>query len=275
MANNNNAFKDSVVITGASTGIGAALARRLAKQGAHLALGARGVANLDRVAGECRDLGGRALSVPTDVGLEDQCRDLIETTLEEYGRIDMLINNAGFSVNAPFDELPALNAFRRVMDVNLMGSVYCAYYALPHLKKTRGRIVAVSSMAGKAAAPFNTSYAASKSAMAAFFDTLRQEQHWHDSGVSVTMVYPDYVVTDFLANIQNASGDLYGQEAADAFYNDKMMSADTCARIILTAAARRRREVYTTTRTKFVPLLRALMPRAVDRIALKLMTKNN
>jgi short-subunit dehydrogenase len=263
-----------VIVTGASSGIGAALAYQLADQGARVVLAARRVERLNAVAQECERRGGKALVVPTDVSDEAQCQQLIGRTVGAYNRIDMLVNNAGFTVKAALEDLPDLTLFKQVMDVNFMGSVYCTYYALPYLKQVRGRIVGISSVGGKIPLPLNTSYAASKRAMAAFFDTLRIELELANAGVSVTVIYPDFVVTEFAANIVSADGQRVGDEAAKAFYTDKMMTAETCARIILDTAARRKREVTTSTRGKFVGLLKVIAPRSLDRFMVKAMRAN-
>lgn len=263
-----------VIVTGASSGIGAALAYQLADQGARVVLAARRVEKLNAVAQECERRGGRVLVVPTDVSDEVQCQQLIGRTVGAYNRIDMLVNNAGFTVKAALENLPDLTLFKQVMDVNFMGSVYCTYYALPYLKQARGRIVGVSSIGGEIPLPFNTSYAASKRAMAAFFDTLCIELELANAGVSVTIIYPDFVVTEFAANIVSADGQRAGDEAAKAFYTDKMMTAETCARIILDAAARRKREVTTSTRGKFVGLLKVIAPGLLDRFMVKAMRAN-
>src|SRR5512146_660090 len=158
-----DAFRDQVVIvTGASAGIGKALALLLASQRAKIAIAARRAERLDAVAAECCQSGGEVLVIPTDVTDEVQCKALIEKTIEAFGRLDMLINNAGLAVSAMFDEFRDLHLFKHTMDVNFYGAVYCTYYALPYLKQTKGRIVAVSSVGGKAAVPYNTPYCASK-----------------------------------------------------------------------------------------------------------------
>jgi short-subunit dehydrogenase len=261
-------FKDHVVvITGASSGIGEALAGELADQGARLALAARRVDKLNALAAACEQRGAKALVLPTDVSDEGQCKHLIERTVAAYGRIDMLVNNAGFTVRAALGELPDLTPFKEVMGVNFMGSVYCTYWALPYLKQTRGRIVGVSSLGGKVPLALHAAYAASKCAMAGFFDTLRVELA--DAGVSVTVVYPDIVVTEFAANIRGTNGQRAGEEAAKAFYTDTMMRADTCARIILRAAARRKRQVITSIRGKLGQWVMLIAPGIVDSFMVK------
>jgi short-subunit dehydrogenase len=261
-------FKEQVVvITGASSGIGEALAYQLADQGARLALAARSADKLDAVAAECERRGGKAVPVPTDVADEEQCRRLIERTVAEYGRVDMLINNAGLSVRGALENLPDLRGFEDVISVNFMGSVYCTYHALGQLKQSRGRIVAVCSLSGKAPSPMSIAYGSSKHAMGGFFDSLRIELA--GSGVSVTVVYPDFVVTGLVAHTRRATGELMGEEAARKFYNSRMMSAEACARIILDAAARRKREATTSRRGKLLGWMKLLAPGLLDNIMRK------
>ena len=234
-------FRDKVaIVTGASSGVGRALAVRLAGEGAGLALAARDTQRLEALADECRTLGAKALPIPTDVGEESQCRWMIERTLSEFGQIDMLVNNAGIGVGARLEELPDLVLFKRVVDVDFYGAVYGAYYALPHLKKTIGRIVNISSLGGKLAIPYNTSYVAGKHALIGFSDSLRMELA--DAGVSVTVVCPYWVVTEFHERFVNKEGKPTGPRGR-AIYTKRTMTADRCAGIILDAARKRKREI--------------------------------
>ena len=140
-------FRDQVVIiTGASSGIGEALAYHLAQAGAFLALAARSAERLETVAAECKRLGGKAASIPTDVSDESQCKALVSSTLTTYGRIDALANNAGFGVKASFADLPSLDLFFEVLKTTFLGSVYCTYYALPHLKQTEAGSLRLSAL---------------------------------------------------------------------------------------------------------------------------------
>jgi len=257
------AFKDNVVIlTGASSGIGREAAYQLAGQGAWLTLAARDADRLEEVAAECRQRGGRAIGVKTDVAIEGECRRLIERTAVEYGRIDTLINNAGISMFARFDELQDLERFEQMMRVNYLGAVYCTHYALPHLKQTRGRLAAVSSLAGKNGIPTRTGYAASKHAMVGFFDSLRIELA--DSGVSVTMIYPGFVTSEIRQRAVGADGKPLGKSTAR---EAEMMSAEQCARIMINAIARRKREEVMTLRGKLGLWLKLIAPGVVDRVA--------
>jgi short-subunit dehydrogenase len=236
-----DAFRGQVVIvTGASAGIGKSLALQLASQGAKVAIAARRAERLEQVADECRARGGEVLVAPTDVSDEIQCKALVEKTIVTFGRLDMLINNAGLAASALFDEFPDLQLFRHTMDVNFYGAVYCTYYALPHLKQSKGRIVAISSMGGKAAIPFNTPYISSKYAMHGFYDALRMELYQH--GVSATVICPYWVVTEFHEAQMNKDGVPRGSRGR-AIYTNKMMTAERCAEVTLRAAYKRRREV--------------------------------
>ena len=256
-------LRDNVVIvTGASSGIGRALALRLADQGACLALAARNVEQVEQVADQCRQRKGKALVVPTDVAQQEQCQNLIERTVTEHGRIDTLINNAGISMWVRFEELQTLAPLEQIMRVNYFGSVYCTHYALPHLKKTRGRIVTISSLAGKTGVPTRSGYAASKHAVVGFFDTLRIELAPY--GVSVTLIYPGFVSTEMRKRAFGADGTPLGQSPVQ---ETKVMTAEACAQLIIPAIARRKRELVMTFRGKAGQWLKLLKPLLVDRIA--------
>lgn len=257
----------TVIVTGASAGIGRALVLQLARQGAKVAIAARRAERLEQVAVECRTLGAEVLVVPTDVTDESQCKALVEKTVATFGRLDMLINNAGLAATALFDEFPDLSLFRHTMDVNFYGAVYCTYYALPHLKQSRGRIVAISSMGGKAAIPYNTPYCASKYGMHGFYDSLRMELTQY--GVSVTLICPYWVVTEFHAAQLRKDGTQRGVERGRDMYTDKTMSAERCAEITLQAANKRRREVLMGPGFWAV-LLKTLAPGLADWVAIKM-----
>lgn len=256
-------FKDNVVIiTGASAGIGLEISKKLAGQGASLVLAARNPQLLAEAAEVCRSLGAKAVAVPTDVSDRDQCRSLIDRALSEFGRIDTLINNAGISMHARFDELHDIDAIERITAINYFGAVYCTWYALPHLKKTRGRLVAVSSLTGKNGVPTRTLYAGTKHAMAGFFDSLRIELR--DEGVSVTVIYPGFVATDIAERALGPDGKPLGTRPVN---KNAIMTVEECARQTVEAVAHRKREVIMTGRARLGMLVKALWPDIVDRIA--------
>ena len=258
-------FKDKVVvITGASRGIGRELAYQLAEQGAWLSLAARNGEQLATVAGECQVRGGRAIAIVTDVGEQAQCSELIQRTVDHYDRIDMLVNNAGITMWANFEDVSDISFFEQMMRVNYLGSVYCTYYALPFLKKTKGQIIGISSLAGRNGIPKRSGYAASKHAMVGFFDTLRIEIAEH--GVSVTMIYPDFVATETRKRALGADGKPIGKSPVR---ESEVMPAEKCAQLIIQAAAARKRELIMTWRGKVGLWIKLIAPGVVDRVAQK------
>jgi short-subunit dehydrogenase len=262
-----DAFRSQVVIiTGASAGIGKALALQLARQRAKVVIAARRAERLEQVAAECRTLGAEVLVVPTDVGDEAQCKALVEKTLTAFGRLDMLINNAGLAATALFDDFPDLKLCPHTVDVNFYGVVYCTYYALPHLKQNKGRILAISSLGGKAAIPYNTPYCASKYGVHGFYDSLRMELYQH--GVSISVICPWWVATEFHAAQLNKDGVPRGMVRGKDMYTAKTMSAERCAEIALQAAYKRRREVLMGP-GRLAVWLKVLAPGFLDWLAVK------
>lgn len=247
-----------MIVTGASEGIGAALARTLAKKGTRLALAARSISKLEGVAAECKDLGAEALAVRTDVGDEDACRDLIETTVEHYGQLDALINNAGVSMSTSFESLENLRILETLMRVNYLGAAYCTYHALPHLRRSRGMVVAVSSLQGKTGFPRSTGYAASKHAVQGFFDSLRMEL----TDVGVLVVSPGAVDTEIHARKLDPRGDV--SVSGQDFRRKKQMSPEECARRIVDAMEARKRELVLTAGGKLAVALKPFAPGFVD-----------
>jgi short-subunit dehydrogenase len=258
-------FKDQVVIiTGASCGIGRELALQLAQQGAFLSAAARDRTRLADLKQECEKLGGRIITIPTDVSKQDQCELLIRKTLKVYQRIDILINNAGLSMVGNFEDVKNVELFDTLMKVNYLGGVYCTHFALPHLKHTQGRIVGISSLTGKTGVPTRSGYAASKHAMAGFFDSLRIELA--GSGVSVTMIYPGFVAT----KMRERALDVYGKPIGKSHLNESnVMPVDRCVSMILTAVKKRKRELVMTSKGKIGLWLKLIAPELVDRVARK------
>lgn len=256
-------MKDKVVvITGASKGIGAELARQLAAKGAKLVLAARNAAELEAVADECRKLGATAITVRADVAEERDCQAIVSGAVLAFGRLDTLVNNAGMSMWARFEEIEDVSVLERIMRVNYMGAVYCTRHALPYLRESRGRLVGISSLAGRTGVPTRTGYAASKHAMTGFFDSLRIELA--GSGVSVTMIYPGFVATGIR---ENATGPDGKPIMVSPVQEGEVMNVEDCARRIVRAIERREREVVMTARGKMGLWLKLIAPALVDRIA--------
>ncbi len=258
-------FKNNVaIITGASSGIGKEIALHLAKQGALLSLAARDLTRLEKVAEECSAAGTKAIAIQTDVTQKEQCKALIEKTVSEYGRIDTLFNNAGITMWAMFEEIENIDMFETIMKINYFGSVYCTYFALPYLKKTNGRLVGISSITGKTGVPTRTGYAASKHAMAGFFDSLRIELM--NTGVTVTMIYPGFVVSEVRERALGINGKPVGKSHLD---DSTITSTEECVNRIIEAASKRKRELVMTSKAKIGMWLKLVSPGLVDKIARK------
>lgn len=253
----------TIILTGASSGIGKNLALVLAAQGANLVLAARNSEELAETAAACTQAGGKAIAVPTDVTEPEACQRLVEQALAAFGTIDILINNAGISMLSRFDQVTDLSIFEQVMQVNYLGAVYCTYFALPHLKTSQGLIVAISSLCGKTAVPTRTGYVASKHAMQGFFDTLRIELR--GTGVDVLVVSPGFVATEIRQRALGADGRPLGQSPRDESKGN--MSVEKCVDQILWAMARRKREHLFTLKGKVLPWVKLMLPGVVDWMA--------
>ncbi|HVE52531.1 MAG TPA: SDR family oxidoreductase [Ramlibacter sp.] len=259
------------IITGGSDGIGAEMARQHAARhgsGLALVLSGRSAGKLEAVAGQCRAHGTQVLCVPMDVSEEAQCRALVAQAVAAFGRIDALVNNAGMSAQALFEDVKAedLHWYETLMKINLWGAVWCTHAALPYLKESRGRIGAVSSLSGLIGVPGRSAYAATKFAMSGFFESLRAELK--DRGVSVTTAYPGVVTTKIRHRGFNAQGKPLG---SSGLKEDDAMSVEECARLILQGMERREREVVMTAKGKFGRFLKLLAPGVVENMALKVL----
>ena len=249
-----------VIITGASSGIGEALARKFAGEGACLVLAARRIDRLRVLAGELA--GVQILTVETDVSSESDCKNLIEKSIERFGRIDILINNAGISMRALFEDTD-LSVLHQLMDVNFWGTVYCTRYALPYLLQSKGTVAGIISIAGHVGLPGRTGYAASKFAVRGFLDTLRIENL--KTGLHVLVAAPGFTASEVRKKALNAKGISQGESPRN---EHKMMSAETCAAHIYKAIVKRKRElVLTFLEGKFTVFLAKFWPSLVDRLA--------
>lgn len=252
----------TVLITGASTGIGRALALELAQQGAQLALNARDAERLGQTADQCAAAGAAVLALPGDVTVPALCREIVAQTLERFRRLDVLVNNAGMTMWARFDALADLAPLERLLAVNYLGAAHATAAALPYLKNSRGLIVAVASIAGLTGVPERTGYAASKHAMVGFFESLRIELK--GSGVDVTIVAPDFVKSELHKGALGADGRPLGSSPMD---EPRIMTSEECARLIVRAMSRRQRLLVTSWRGRLGRWARLVAPALVDRIA--------
>ena len=252
----------SILVTGASQGIGRAVCLHLAARRARLTLAARDVAALEQVAAACRERGGEAVVAPADVSQPADCERLVRQAVAAWGRLDALINNAGIDMIARFDEVTDLQLFERLMQVNYLGYVYPTWFALPELKRSRGRLVAVSSLAGLTGVPTRTGYAASKHAVCGFFDSLRIELA--GSGVSVTVVAPDFVVSEIHRRAAGPDGRPLGKSRMQ---ESKIMTAEQCAAHIVAAMEKRQRLRILSLRGRLGRYVRLVAPGLIDAIA--------
>lgn len=252
----------TIVITGASDGIGAELARQLAGETPNLVLAARNADALERVASMCGTSGATALVVPTDVSIEADCERLIAQAIARFGGIDVLVANAGVSMHARFDEIDDFSTYERLWRINCLGTISCVRFAWPHLKKSRGQVVGVSSLAGKTGVPARTTYCASKFAQSGFLDALRIEAE--DFGVGVTAIYPGVVATEIRRHGLDGAGGIAGVSGLD---EAGAMPVDECARRIVAAMRARKRELVMTARGKIGLWLKLIAPGFVDRMA--------
>jgi short-subunit dehydrogenase len=250
--------KKVVVVTGGSEGIGKALVELLLEKGARVATCGR---NYEKLYELQTSNAGRPLHIGTaDVSKETDCRNFINSVLDAFGTIDILINNAGVSMRALFKDLE-FDTLRTLMDVNFWGTVYCTKFALKEIIKNKGSIVGVSSPAGFRGLPGRTGYSASKFAVNGFLESLRTELL--EDGVNVMWVSPGFTAS----NIRNVALDENARPQRENPMNeDKLMSAEECAGYILKSIEKRKRTLVLTFLGKTSLLLNKLFPGMTDKM---------
>lgn len=261
-------FKDKVVvITGASSGIGEALVYEFASRGAKIVMGARNGEKLDAMAAELAGEGTASVFAVTDVSREEDCRLLIEKAVNAFGRIDVLVCNAGISMRALFDEVD-LDVLKRLMDVNFWGTVYCTKYALPYLQRTRGSIVGVSSVAGIHGLPGRTGYSASKFAMQGFLETIRIENL--KKGVHVMIAAPGFTASNVRFSALTADGSVQGESPRE---EGRMMTAGEVAHRIARGVAHRKRTLLMEFNGRTTSFIKKFAPGLLDKLFYNHMAK--
>ena len=258
----------TVIITGASSGIGKALAYELAARGANLVLGARQFVTLCDVTSDIqKQFNVKALAVQCDVSVEEDCAHLVKQAILTFGKIDILVNNAGISMRALFNDLD-LKVLKTLMDVNFWGTVYCTKYALPEILKTKGSIVGVSSIAGYKGLPGRTGYSASKFAMNGFLDALRVENL--KTGVHIMTACPGFTASNIRNSALNKSAQQQGESSLE---EDKMMTANEVAKILANGIESRSRTLILTTQGKLTVFLSKFLPSLLDKLVYNVFAK--
>ena len=262
-----NFTNKTVIVTGASSGIGEALAREFAARGARVVLGARSIQKLQLIAGEIRDRGGEAVYCAVDVTQPEECRELIDTAVREFGGVDVLVCNAGLSMRALFDDVD-LDVLHRLMDVNFWGTVNCCKYALPYLQASKGSVVGVSSVAGLHGLPGRTGYSASKYAMTGFLETLRIENL--KKGLHVMIACPGFTASNVRFAALTADGSQPGETPRT---KAKMMTAAEVGRIIARDVLRRKRLCLMEAEGRATHFVKKFAPAFLDRMFYMVMAR--
>lgn len=261
-------FKDKVVIiTGATSGIGEACAEVFGRQGAKIVITGRNPQKLEQTALKLRSQDIEVLSILADAGSEADNQRMASETLAHYGRIDILINNAGISMRALFQDLD-LEVFRKVMDTNFWGTVYATKFCLPAILESRGSIIGISSINGYRGTPARTAYTASKYAMNGFFESLRTEVM--KKGVHVLVVAPGFTSSNIRNSALTADGSSQGESPRD---ESKMMTSEEVAEHILKATLKRKRDIVLTSQGRLAVFLNKWMPGILDGIVYNQMAK--
>ena len=252
-------FKDKVVIvTGASSGIGEAIAREFGRNGSRVVLAARSETKLSTITKEIINSGGEAIYIKTDVTAEDECRHLIEKTVEKFAGIDILVNNAGLSMRAEFLDVD-VKVLHRLMNVNFWGTVYCTKFALPYLLKSKGSLIGVSSVAGFHGLPGRTGYSASKFAIHGFLETIRIENL--KKGLHVMIIAPGFTSTEIRKHALTANGQEQGESPRS---EQTMMSPEYVAKWVLKGIRKKKRNKLLTWEGRLTALLQRIVPTFVD-----------
>jgi len=262
-----NFFKDKIVaITGGSDGIGRALIEKLIPAGARVSTCAR---NQDKLYDlQVKFPGTQLHTLVADVSNKNDCFRFIETTIQQFGSIDILINNAGVSMRSLLQETD-VEVIRKVMDINFFGTVYCTKFALNHIIKNKGSIVAISSIAGYRGLPGRSGYSASKFAVNGWMEAIRTELS--EEGVNVLWISPGFT----RSNIRNAALNAEGEAQGDTPLNEsELMSPEECAGHILTAIEKRKRTLILTYKGKQTVFLNKFFPSLTDKLTRNFFFKN-
>jgi dehydrogenase/reductase SDR family protein 7B len=256
-------MKKVALITGGSSGIGLACALEFGHHGFAVAISGRNEASLQSALQQLKAEGVEAIAIQGDVGQEADCQRMADLTVGAFGRLDVLINNAGISMRALFVEAQ-LDVLKQVMNINFWGTVYCTKFALPHVLKSAGSIIGISSIAGHKGLPARTGYSASKFAMNGFLEAIRIELR--KTNVHVLLVSPGFVAT----NIRKAALVADGSAQAETPRNENdMLSAEYTAQEIYKAYTGRKRDLVLGRQGKLTIWLNKFFPAWLDGMVYK------
>ncbi len=261
-------MKDKVVIiTGGSSGIGKALGEAFGKQGSKILITGRKKNELNEAVEELHQKGINVVGCQADVSVEEDNRRMASEAVRIFGRIDILINNAGITMRSLFEEVD-LNVVRKVMDINFYGVLYATKYCLPEIIKNKGSVIGISSVAGYRGLPGRTGYSASKFALNGFLEVLRTEMLKKD--VHVLTACPGFTTSNIRKRSLTKDGSLQGDSPRD---ENKMMSAEDCAQHIYKATVKRKNIIVLTSLGKFTVFMNKWFPGYIDKIVYNVMAK--
>jgi short-subunit dehydrogenase len=263
-------MKDKVVIiTGGSSGIGKALAEEFGNKGSRILITGRDPDNLNVAVSDLRTKGIAIYGVVADVRQEVDNQRMVEEAIRQYGRIDILIANAGISMRALLSEVD-LEVIRKVMDINFYGALYSIKYCLPEIVKSKGSVVGISSIAGFRGLPARAGYSASKFALNGLLEVLRTEML--KTGVHVLTACPGFTASNIRKRSLVSDGTEQGASPRD---EGEMMSAETCARHIYAATIRRKKILVLTAQGKMAVWLNKWFPVWMDRMVYRTLAKED
>jgi len=261
-------MKDKVVIiTGGSSGIGKALAAEFGAQGSKVMITGRNGFNLEKTVKELEDRGINIVGFRGDVSVEENNRRMAEEAIERFGTIDVLINNAGISMRALFEEAD-VEVIERVMNTNFFGTVYATKHCLPEIIRNKGSVIGISSIAGYRGLPGRTGYSASKFALNGFLEALRLELA--PKGTHVLTACPGFTSTNIRVQALTKNGKVQGQSPRE---EGNMMTAEECAHYIYAATVKRRRTLVLTTQGKLAVFMNKWLPGLADRVVFNIMSR--
>lgn len=256
-----------VIITGGSSGIGFALAQEFGSKGSQILITGRDSVALEKAVEQLRSQQIRVESFQADVSREEDNVRMAEFAKTHFGRIDILINNAGISMRALFEEVD-LNVVKKVMDINFYGVLYATQACLPEIKKNKGSVIGISSIAGYRGLPGRTGYSASKFALNGFLEVLRTELL--KTGVHVLTACPGFTASNIRTRSLTRDGSAQGESPRD---ETQMMTAEECARHIYRATVKRKRTLILTSQGRLAVWLNKWFPSLADRMVYNVMAK--